>query len=105
MSEVENTLTLVLWEAKPKPGREAELKAFVTNAVTRSRHDAGCIDYAPHEIKGRPGTFVIQERWICREALEAHFTRRIQELVPQLLKLIDGSIKDGIRLLRPCRPA
>lgn len=37
MSEVENTLTVVLWEAKAKPGREAEMKAFLTSAVTPSR--------------------------------------------------------------------
>jgi hypothetical protein len=29
----------------------------------------------------------------------------MRELVPQMLELIDGSIEDGIRLLRPFRPA
>lgn len=67
MSRVENTLTVVLWEAKAKPGREAEMKAFLTAAVTPSRHDAGCIDYEPHEVDGQPGTFVIYERWISRD--------------------------------------
>ncbi|WP_210251086.1 putative quinol monooxygenase [Brucella anthropi] len=67
MSEVENTLTVVLWEAKAKPGREAEMKAFLTSAVTPSRHDVGCFDYEPHEVKGQPGTFVIYERWISKK--------------------------------------
>ncbi len=106
MSEVENTLTVVLWEAKAKPGREAEMKAFLTNAVTSSRHDAGCIDYEPHEVEGQPGTFIIYERWISPEALDAHLhAPRMQELVPQLLELMEGSIEAGIRMLRPLRPA
>ncbi|MBU0557753.1 MAG: antibiotic biosynthesis monooxygenase [Alphaproteobacteria bacterium] len=106
MSRVENTLTVVLWEAKAKPGREAEMKAFLTAAATPSRHDAGCIDYEPHEVDGQPGTFVIYERWISRDALDAHLhAPRMQELVPQLLELMEGSIEDGIRLLRPFRPA
>lgn len=40
------------------------MKAFLTRAVTPSRHDAGCIDYEPHEVDGQPGTFVFYERWI-----------------------------------------
>lgn len=106
MSEITNTLAVVLWEAKAKPGREAETKEFLTNAVTPSRHDAGCIDYDPHEVEGQPGTFVIYERWISREALDAHLhAPRMQELVPQLLELMEGSIESGIRLLRPFRSA
>ncbi|MDI6029149.1 putative quinol monooxygenase [Corticibacterium sp. UT-5YL-CI-8] len=106
MSNINNTLTVVLWEAKAKPGREAEMKDFLAKAVTPSRHDAGCIDYEPHEMEGQPGTFVIYERWVSREALDAHLhAPRMQELVPQLLELMEGSIEAGIRLLRPFRPA
>jgi quinol monooxygenase YgiN len=106
MPNPESALTVVLWEAKAKPGREVEMKAFLTNAVTPSRHDAGCIDYEPHEVEGQPGTFIIYERWISPEALDAHLhVPRMQELVPQLLELMEGSIEAGIRLLRPFRPA
>lgn len=51
---------------------------------------------------GRPGEFVIYERWETRAHLDAP---RMRELFPQMLELIDGSIEDGIRLLRPFRPA
>ena len=82
------------------------MKACLTRAATPSRHDAGCIDYEPHEVDGQPGTFVFYERWIGREALDAHLhAPRMQELVPQLLELMEGSIEDGIRLLQPFRPA
>ncbi|GAA3231479.1 putative quinol monooxygenase [Streptomyces thermocoprophilus] len=92
----------VIWEARAKAGREADLKAFITAAVTPSRNDPGNIDYEAHEVEGRPGEFVIHERWETRAHLAAP---RMRELVPQMLELIDGSIEDGIRLLRPFRPA
>ncbi|MQY19612.1 putative quinol monooxygenase [Nocardia macrotermitis] len=101
-----NGYVTVLWEAEAKPGREADLEAFITAAVTPSRNDAGNIDYEAHRVEGRPGTFVIYERWESREHLDAHLgAPRMRELVPQMLELIDGSIEDGIRLLHPFRPA
>ncbi|MTD55553.1 putative quinol monooxygenase [Amycolatopsis pithecellobii] len=106
MTATPNGYVTVLWEAKAKPGKEAELKAFITAAVTPSRNDAGNIDYEAHEVDGRPGTFVIYERWENREYLDAHLgAPRMRELVPQMLELIEGSIEDGIRLLQPFRPA
>lgn len=96
----------VLWDAKAKPGREAELKAFITAAVTPSRHDDGNIDYEAHAVEGQPGAFVVYERWESRAHLEAHLSApRMDELVPAMLELIDGSVGDGIRLIRPFRPA
>lgn len=101
-----NNLTVVLWEAKAKPGREADMKTFMTNVVTASRHEAGCIDYEAHEVEGQSGTFIIYERWLSRDALDAHLhSPRMQELVPRLLEMMDGSIEAGIRFLCPFRPA
>ena len=95
----------VIWQTRAKPGKEADLKAFITAAVTPSRNDAGNIDYEAHEVEGRPGEFVIYERWETRAHLDAHLgAPRMQQLVPQMLELIDGSIEDGITFLRPFRP-
>jgi len=106
MSDGHNTLTVLLWEASAKHGREADMKAFMSKAVTASRHDEGCIDYEAHEVAGQPGKFVIYERWVSREALEAHLhAPRMAELVPQLLEMMDGTIEAGIRFLEPFRPA
>ncbi|SIO95211.1 putative quinol monooxygenase [Vibrio spartinae] len=106
INENETAVTVVLWEAKAKPGREADMKAFIANAVTASRHDAGNIDYEAHEVEGEPGVFIIYERWISRAALDAHLgAPRMQSLVPQLMDMMDGSIEDGIRILRSFRPA
>lgn len=95
----------VIWQTAAKPGREADLKAFITAAVTPSRNDAGNIDYEAHEVDGRPGAFVIYERWETREHLDSHLgAPRMQDLVPVMLDLIDGSIEEGITILRPFRP-
>jgi quinol monooxygenase YgiN len=105
MTATANGYVTVIWETKAKPGKEAELKAFIAAAVTPSRNDAGNIDYEAHEVDGAPGAFVIFERWETREYLDAHLgAPRMQELVPRMLELIDGSIEDGITLLRPFRP-
>jgi quinol monooxygenase YgiN len=105
MTAPPNGYATVIWQTKAKAGKEAELRAFITAAVTPSRHDAGNIDYEAHEVEGRPGEFVIYERWESREQLDAHLSApRMQELVPQMLELIAGSIEDGITLLRPFRP-
>lgn len=106
MTATPNGYVTVIWEAKAKAGKEADLKAFITAAVTPSRNDVGNIDYEAHEVEGQPGSFVIYERWETRAHLDAHLgAPRMQELVPQMLELIEGSIEDGIRLLRPFRPA
>ena len=96
----------VLWEARAKSGKEAEMKAFITGQVTASRSDAGNIEYEAHEVEGQPGVFIIFERWETREALDGHLRApRMPELVPQLLELMDGTVEDGIRFLQPFRPA
>ena len=106
MTATPNGYVTVIWQTRAKAGKEADLKAFITAAVTPSRNDAGNIDYEAHEVEGQPGAFVIYERWGSREYLDAHLgAPRMQELVPQMLELIDGSIEDGITLLRPFRPA
>jgi quinol monooxygenase YgiN len=107
MSDESKAVVTVLWEAQAKAGRENDMKAFMTAAVTPSRNDPGNIEYEAHEVEGQPGRFIIFERWVSREALEGHLgDPRMQELVPQLLEMMEGSsIEDGIRMLRPFRPA
>ncbi|WP_213453707.1 putative quinol monooxygenase [Rhizomonospora bruguierae] len=95
----------LIWEARSKPGQEAEMKAFLTRGISPSRNDPGNIEYEAHEVEGEPGTFVILERWETREALHRHLNApRMTELVPRLLELMEGTIEDGVRFLHPFRP-
>ncbi|WP_343692358.1 antibiotic biosynthesis monooxygenase [Chitinophaga sp.] len=100
-----NNYVTVLWEAQAKVGMEAEMKSFITGVITSSRYDAGCIDYEAHEVEGQAGKFIIIERWESMDALQGHLnSTRSQEKGPQLLKMMEGSIENGIRFLKPFRP-
>lgn len=106
MNEPTNQYVTVLWEARAKAGKAAEMKAFITGVITGSRNDAGCLDYEAYEVVGQPGTFIIWERWENQAALDGHLSgARMVEKAPQLLELMDGSIEAGIRLLQSFRPA
>ncbi|WP_433701176.1 putative quinol monooxygenase [Nocardiopsis sp. CA-288880] len=106
MDNTPDRYVTVLLEVRAKPGREDELKAFIAGTVTASRNDPGNIDYEPHEVEGRPGTFVVFERWDTHEAFEGHLKApRRRELAPRLMELLDGEADDGVRFLRPFRPA
>ncbi|GAA3551839.1 hypothetical protein GCM10022222_39280 [Amycolatopsis ultiminotia] len=58
MTTTSSHCVTVLWEAQAKPGREAGMKAFMTDQITASRADAGNIDYEAHEVEGQPGVFI-----------------------------------------------
>jgi quinol monooxygenase YgiN len=106
MTNNDTACMTVLWEARAKAGKQDQMRAFLSAAVTASRHDTGNIDYEAHEVQGQPGTFIIYERWVSREALDAHLgAPRMDELVPELEDLLEGSIQDGIRILQAFRPA
>lgn len=106
MKETANHYVTVLWEARAKAGKAAEMKSFITGVITGSRNDAGCLDYEAHEVAGQPGTFIILERWENQAALDGHLGgARMVEKASHLLDLMEGSIEAGIRLLHPFRPA
>ena len=96
----------VIWEARAKPGCEAEMRSFLAAAVTQSRSDPGCIDYEMHEVTDAAGVFIAYERWVNRDALDKHLhAPRMREMVPHLLTLMEGSIEDGMRIIHSIRPA
>ena len=106
MGKTKNNYVTVLWEAKAKKGMEAQMKAFISNAVTPSRYEFGCIDYEAHEVEGQSGTFIILERWVSMDALQGHLNSpRVKEKGPELIEMMEGSIEDGIRFLNSFRPA
>jgi quinol monooxygenase YgiN len=105
MSQAEDFVA-VIWEARAKPGREAEMRSFLTAAVTQARNDPGCIDYEMHEVPDATSVFIAYERWVSRAALNGHLhAPRMKEMVPRLLTLMEGSIEDGMRIIQRMRPA
>ena len=95
-----------LWEARAREGKEPAMRTFMRDTVTATRHDPGCLDYEAHEVEGQPGTFIVWERWESPDALAAHQqTPRMQALITQVLPMMAGTFEEGVRLLRPLRPA
>ncbi|WP_020124726.1 putative quinol monooxygenase [Streptomyces canus] len=107
MDDAPSGYITVLWEARAKAGKEAAMKEFVAAAVSPSRNDYGNIDYEAHEVEGDPGTIIIYERWVNRQALDDHLNApRMKELGPQLLEIMEGTMEEtGFRILKPIRPA
>ena len=96
---------VVLYEAKAKPGKEAELRAMLVAGVTGSRHDEGNVSYELHEVAGDPTRFVLYEQWIAEEALQAHLeTPPLQKLKAKADELIEGGFEAGMRKLKKLRP-
>ena len=69
----QSTPVIVVAALVPVPGREDEVQAALTSAVTATHEqDAGCELYAAHRVtRGRPG-FVVLEKWADAAALGAH---------------------------------
>ncbi len=68
MSEVAVVATFTV-----KPEQEEEALAGLRTLVERSNEEEGCLQYALHRPRDRPGELVIVERWRSQEDLDAHF--------------------------------
>lgn len=53
-------------------GSETEVRDLLTELVTATRSETGCISYELFESATAPGTFVTIERWSDQAAMDAH---------------------------------
>lgn len=58
------------------PGREKELKNALLKLATLTRLEAGNICYRIHQVKDKPGEFMIYEQWKDASALDHHMHQR-----------------------------
>lgn len=78
-----------------KPGQEDALIAAVTEAAPLIQQEPGCLEYAVHVSRKKPGTLVFYEVWTDKAALDAHakspaFTKlsaRFPELLAEPLRI------------------
>lgn len=54
------------------PGSETEVREALTELVTATRDETGCLSYELFESASAPGTFVTIERWEDQGAMDAH---------------------------------
>jgi quinol monooxygenase YgiN len=82
-------LLTVIATLRAKPGKEAELKDYLTTLVGYTRTEMGCVSYDLNQQQDDPSLFVMVEYWTGRSALDQHFAmpymQEFAENVPALL--------------------
>ncbi|MCW5554841.1 MAG: antibiotic biosynthesis monooxygenase [Verrucomicrobiae bacterium] len=82
-----NTLTVVAtFEAKP--GKEAELRAALTDLLAPTRQEAGCLNYDLHQATEHPAKFLFHENWTSKAHLDTHLqSAHVQAVLARLDEL------------------
>jgi quinol monooxygenase YgiN len=79
----------VIATLRAKPGKEAELKDYLTTLVGYTRTEMGCISYDLNQRQDDPTVFVLVEYWTGRSALDQHlqmpYMQEFAEAAPALL--------------------
>jgi quinol monooxygenase YgiN len=63
---------VVIASFRVKEGREDDVVAGLTELITQSHGEAGCLSYALHHDRNDPQVYVVIERWTSMVALESH---------------------------------
>ncbi len=72
-------------------GSVPELRESMATQVRLSKEEPGCERFEAFESQTVPGTFLVVERWVSQEALDAHrqATAIATVYVPRILPLVD----------------
>jgi len=71
-----------------RPGKEAELRAALSDLVAPTRTEAGCINYDLHAASDNPAKFLFHESWTSKAHLDAHLqSPHIKALLPRIDEL------------------
>lgn len=62
----------VIATLRAKPGKENEVKDYMTALVGYTRAEMGCLDYDLHQSQADPSVFVMYENWTDRSELDKH---------------------------------
>ena len=68
-------MILITAKASVSPQNREAYHALSREQVTKSRKEAGCLDYGYYEDAMEPGTFIFVEKWKDQAALDFHFAQ------------------------------
>jgi quinol monooxygenase YgiN len=86
-------------EFHAKSGRESELRGRLVRLAELSRREAGCLEYTLLEDPSDPARLSIFERWVDRDALDAHdATSYVRDFVASFDHLLEEPL--AVRRLR-----
>lgn len=87
------TAFTLIAELRAKPGAAADLASRLLALVEPSRAETGCLEYRLHASQTDPDHFLIVERWISDQALDAHFAEPyLVDFVASQAEVLDGPI-------------
>ena len=66
-------MLIILGKGVVRPDKRDEFIAAAREQIVETRKEPGCIAYDFYESQTEPNTFVFNERWKSREAIDAHF--------------------------------
>ena len=86
-------------EFHAKAGRESELRGRLLRLSELSRRETGCLEYTVLEDPSDPARLSLFERWVDRDALDAHdATSYVKEFVASFDHLLEEPL--AVRRLR-----
>ncbi len=66
-------MLIILAKGVIRPDKREAFIAAAREQIVETRKEPGCISYDFFESQTTPNTFVFNERWKSKEAIEAHF--------------------------------
>jgi len=66
-------MLIILAKGVIRPDKREEFIAAAREQIVETRKESGCIAYDFYESQTQPNTFVFNERWKSKEAIDAHF--------------------------------
>ncbi len=91
---METTPIIMTVSFQALPGKEAELREALTEAVAPTRQEEGCLFYDLHVAADDPTTFLFHESWASKSHHAAHdLTPHIQRLRSRLKGLTQPAVK------------
>jgi len=86
-----------------RPEKIEDAKAFLMSLITRTRAEAGCVDYHLHQSEEDPTSFYFYENWTSRKALDEHMeTPYLRELVARKAEFLKSDPE--VRLMTMISP-
>jgi quinol monooxygenase YgiN len=90
----------VLASFTAKPGKEAEAEKILKSFLAPTHEEAGCVTYALHRRKDKPGTYYFVEKWRSQADLDSHLgsnhIKPALEKFPELFDVADIGIFEPI---------
>ncbi|WP_406060750.1 antibiotic biosynthesis monooxygenase [Streptomyces sp. NBC_01077] len=71
-TQSDTTAVTVIARLQAAPGQEEAVRKQALSLVAPTLDEPGCLSYRPYEDPLEPGSWIVVEEWVDRDAFEAH---------------------------------